>query len=107
MLLNAKCNVFRLANFSLSGALNGEEAWLRYQRWRESADINELVLILGVFKTGVGKPNENNTNRTIDLVCTNGANDAPPFWNPPYDHDINPFPECVFLRKYSSKLIST
>ena len=61
--------------------------------------------MLGVFKTGVGKPSESNTNRTIDLVCTNGANDAPPFWNPPYDHDINPFPECVYLRKYSAKHI--
>ena len=60
----------------------------------------------GVFKTGIGKPNENNTARTIDLVCRNGANDAPPFWDPPYDHDINPFPECVYLREYSLKVFS-
>ena len=49
---------------------------------------------------GVGEPTENNTVRVIDLVCRNGLNDAPPFWDPPYDHLINPFPECVFIREY-------
>ena len=54
----------------------------------------------GRFKIDVGEPNLDNTVRTIDLVCRNGANDAPPFWDPPYDHLINPFPECVFIREY-------
>ena len=66
--------------------------------------ITRETFLSGLFKTGVGKPNENNTARTIDLVCKNGANDAPPFWDPPYDHEINPFPECVFLRKYTLTL---
>ena len=55
---------------------------------------------IGRFKMGVGEPTENNTVRVIDLVCRNGLNDAPPFWDPPYDHLINPFPECVFIREY-------
>ena len=42
----------------------------------------------------------NSTADTIDLVCKNGANDAPPYWDPPYDHLVNPFPECVVLREY-------
>ena len=49
---------------------------------------------------GIGSPTVNNTVDTIDLVCKNGANDAPPYWDPPYDHLVNPFPECVFLREY-------
>ena len=49
---------------------------------------------------GIGSPTINNTVNTIDLVCKNGANDAPPYWDPPYDHLVNPFPECVFLREY-------
>ena len=49
---------------------------------------------------GIGDPTVNNTIDTIDLVCKNGANDAPPYWDPPYDHLVNPFPECVFIREY-------
>ena len=40
-----------------------------------------------------------------DLVgaCFFSVNDpegGPPFWNPPYDLDINPFPPCEVQREY-------
>ena len=57
---------------------------------------------------GSGKiPSENNTVRVIDLTCRNNPDPgAPPFWDPPYDHLINPFPECVFIREYFFVIIS-
>ncbi len=30
----------------------------------------------------------------IDLTCVNADGGGAPFWNPPYDYDVNPFPEC-------------
>ena len=38
---------------------------------------------------------EHNFTSYIDLECINDPNGYPPIWNPPYDHDINPFPPCV------------
>ena len=56
---------------------------------------------------GVGEPNLNNTVRTIDMTCKNNRDpSAPPFWDPPYDHLVNPFPECVFIREYFSINVS-
>ena len=37
----------------------------------------------------------------IDLKCVNDPYGGPPYWIPPYDHDANPFPKCVLLRKYN------
>ena len=38
----------------------------------------------------------------IELTCINDptGGSSPPYWDPPYDHDTNPFPKCVPLRKY-------
>lgn len=38
---------------------------------------------------------------SIDLVCVNDPFGGSPYWIPPYDHDANPFPPCVILRKYA------
>ena len=38
----------------------------------------------------------------IDLTCINDptGGSSPPYWDPPYDHDTNPFPNCVKMCKY-------
>ena len=40
-------------------------------------------------------------NQTIDMKCTQDPQGGAPSFQPFYDHLINPFPECVFFRKYS------
>ena len=35
----------------------------------------------------------------IEMKCVNDETGGPPFWMPPYSHDINPFPQCENLRK--------
>ena len=50
----------------------------------------------------IGKePNENNTYKYITMECKNDPTGGVPYWDPTYDHLIQPFPECVLLRKYS------
>ena len=49
----------------------------------------------------IGKePNENNTKKYITMECKNDPSGGVPYWFPSYDHQIQPFPECVILRKY-------
>ena len=69
--------------------------------------VHRFLFYIGVFKIGVGEPTVNNTARTIDLTCKNNPDPgAPPYWEPPYDHLINPFPECVYIREYFSVIMS-
>ena len=35
----------------------------------------------------------------IYLTCVNSDTGGPPFWSPPYDYDVNPFPPCQALGK--------
>ena len=50
----------------------------------------------------IGKEfNENNTYKYITMECKNDPTGGVPYWDPTYDHLIQPFPECVILRKYS------
>ena len=35
------------------------------------------------------------------MECKNDPTGGVPYWDPTYDHLIQPFPECVLLRKYS------
>ena len=42
----------------------------------------------------------NNYSSYLEMVCVNDPSGGPPFWNPSFDHEINPFPPCVNLRKY-------
>ena len=53
----------------------------------------------GVFEDtdGIQKP-------FIELFCVNDPYGGPPYWFPLYDHDINPFPKCVVVRKYHISL---
>ena len=54
----------------------------------------------------IGKtPNENNTYKYITMECKNDPTGGVPYWDPTYDHLIQPFPECVFLRKYFNEFI--
>ena len=34
------------------------------------------------------------------MECKNDPTGGVPYWDPTYDHLIQPFPECVFLREY-------
>jgi hypothetical protein len=49
----------------------------------------------GLFRLG-----PDNYSAYLELSCINDPNGGPPFWDPPYDHEINPFPICEVLRKY-------
>ena len=64
-----------------------------------------LILISALlerFKDGElrGEPNINNTNKYIVMECKNDPTGGIPYWEPSYDHLIQPFPECIKLRKY-------
>ena len=65
--------------------------------------FNDLAL-MERFKQvdAIGKEfNENNTYKYITMECKNDPTGGVPYWDPTYDHLIQPFPECVILRKYS------
>ncbi len=51
----------------------------------------------GLFRLG-----PENYSAYLELSCINDPNGGPPFWDPPYDHNIIPFPPCEILRKYCS-----
>ena len=44
---------------------------------------------------------ENNLTSYIELQCINDPGGGNPYWYPPYDHEINPFPVCVTVGKYA------
>ena len=44
-------------------------------------------------------------NQTIDMKCTQDPQGGAPSFQPFYDHLINPFPECVFFRKWESYIL--
>ena len=46
----------------------------------------------GLFRFG-----PDNYAAYLELSCINDPNGGPPFWDPPYDHDINPFPPFEIL----------
>jgi hypothetical protein len=35
----------------------------------------------------------------IILTCVNAEGGGAPYWNPPFDYDVNPFPECKLQRE--------
>jgi len=56
-------------------------------------------------RKGVFKFKDGHQESYINVTCINDPNatpwrSEPPFWNPPYDHLYNPFPECFLPRKY-------
>jgi len=36
----------------------------------------------------------------ITLTCINAVGGGAPYWDPPYDNDINPFPTCQVLGEW-------
>ena len=49
----------------------------------------------GEFQIGT-----NNFSSNVHLTCINDPSGGPPYWDPPYDGVITPFPTCVLMRKY-------
>ena len=41
----------------------------------------------------------------IDLKCINADDGGSPYWSPPYDNDINPFPMCQIQCKYTIQIL--
>ena len=52
-------------------------------------------------RAGLFMLDERNFTSFIDMECINDPSGNTPIWNPPYDHDINPFPVCVPAGKLS------
>ena len=36
----------------------------------------------------------------ITLTCVNAVGGGAPYWDPPYDGDVTPFPPCQKQREY-------
>ena len=56
-------------------------------------------------RNGVFRFNDGHQESYINVTCINDPDatpwrSEPPFWNPPYDHLYNPFPECFIPGKY-------
>ena len=77
--------------------------------WGSFEDSDTKVLDVGTSywyscRLGLFMLAENNFTSYLDLECINDPEGGPPFWSPPFDNDINPFPTCVTLGKLSSKV---
>ena len=50
-------------------------------------------------RSGVFEMPDGTTAAFIYLTCVNSDSGGAPYWNPPYDYDVNPFPPCKTLGK--------
>ena len=82
--------------------LRTDRIWGSYEDTYGSLEVGSLYWY--ECRKGVFEMQDGTQKQSIDLICINDPNGGPPYFYPPYEHDTNPFPPCVILRKYKSEV---